>query len=82
MLDQREQDSNPSAWRKGRFITLVGQHLDLSKNGTSPVAWGCRVSMPQNVKASKHKGQKRTWQLASAGRLQHILLAQGYNLSH
>jgi hypothetical protein len=29
--DHREQDSNPGGWMKGRFITLAGQHLDLSK---------------------------------------------------
>jgi hypothetical protein len=58
MLDQQEQDSNPGGWRKRRFITLTGQHLDLSKNGTSPVAQGCRVFMPQNAEASKREGQK------------------------
>jgi hypothetical protein len=65
MLDQGEQDSNPSGWRKERFITLAGQHLDLSKNGTGPVAQGCRVFMLQNVEASKWEGQKQMWQLAS-----------------
>jgi hypothetical protein len=30
MSDQREQDSNPGGCRKGRFIMLAGQHLDLS----------------------------------------------------
>jgi hypothetical protein len=29
-LAQREQDSNPGRWRKGRLM-LVGQHLDISK---------------------------------------------------
>jgi hypothetical protein len=38
MSDQPEQDSNPGGWRKGRFITLAGQHLDLFKNITSPIA--------------------------------------------
>jgi hypothetical protein len=65
MLDQREQDSNSGGWRKERFITLVGQHLNLSKNRTSPAAQGCGVFMPQNVEASKQEGQKQAWQLAS-----------------
>jgi hypothetical protein len=65
MLDQQEQDSNPGGWRKGKFITLVDQHLDLSKNGTGPVPQGCGVFMPQNVEASKQEGQKQMWQLAS-----------------
>jgi hypothetical protein len=43
----------------------VGQHLDLSKNGTSPTAQGCGVFMPQNVEASKQEEQKQMWQLAS-----------------
>jgi hypothetical protein len=59
MSDQREQDSNPGGWRKGRFITLAGQHLDLSKNGTSPITQGCGVFMPQNAEASKWEGQSR-----------------------
>jgi hypothetical protein len=67
MSDQREQDLNPGGWRKGRFIKLAGQHLDLSKNGTSPVVQvrALGVFMPQNVEASKREGQKQTWQLAS-----------------
>jgi hypothetical protein len=44
---------------------LVGQHLDLSKNGTNPVAQGCRDFMSQNAEASKREGQKQMWQLAS-----------------
>jgi hypothetical protein len=43
----------------------VGQHLDLSKNGTGPVGQGYGVFIPQNVEASKWEGQKQTWQLAS-----------------
>jgi hypothetical protein len=91
MLDQREQDSNPGGWRKGRFIMLQGQHLDLSKNGTGPIAQGCRVFMPQNAKTSKQEGQKQTWQLAShsevttyhtSTRLQLITVAQGYSTPH
>jgi hypothetical protein len=31
LTDQGEQDSTPGGLRKGRIITLVGQHLDLSK---------------------------------------------------
>jgi hypothetical protein len=54
MSDQQEQDSNPGGWRKGRFI------MDLSKNGTCPIAQGCGVFMPQNVEASKREGQKQT----------------------
>jgi hypothetical protein len=65
MLDQREQDSNPGGWREGRFIMLVVQHLDLSKNGTSPIAQGCGGFVPQNAEGSKWEGQKQTWQLAS-----------------
>jgi hypothetical protein len=44
---------------------LAGQHLDLSKNGTGPIAQDCGVFMPQNVEASKQEGQKQAWQLAS-----------------
>jgi hypothetical protein len=58
MSDKREQDSNPGGWRKERFITLGVQHLDLSKNGTGPVAQDCGVFMPQNAEASKREGQK------------------------
>jgi hypothetical protein len=65
MSDQWEQYSNPGGWRKGRFITLAGHTLDLSKNGTGPVAQGCGVFMRQNVEASKREGQNQTWQLAS-----------------
>jgi hypothetical protein len=54
MSDQQEQDSNPGGWRKGRFI------MDLSKNGTCPIAQGCGVFMPQNVEASEREGQKQT----------------------
>jgi hypothetical protein len=57
--DQQEQDSNPGDWRKGRFITLVGQHLNLSKNGTGPVAQGCGDFMPQNAEASKREDKTR-----------------------
>jgi hypothetical protein len=65
MQNQQEQDSNPSGWRKGRFITEEGQHLDLSKNGTRPSAKVCGVFMPQNVEVSKWEDQKQMWQLAS-----------------
>jgi hypothetical protein len=82
MSDQWEQDSNPGGWRKGRFITLAGQHLDLSKNGTSPVAQVCGVFMPQNAEASKQEGQKQTWQLASRWEVTTITLAQGYSIAH
>jgi hypothetical protein len=36
MLDQREQNSNPGGWRKGRFIMLESQHLDLFKMVPAP----------------------------------------------
>jgi hypothetical protein len=65
MSDQQEQDSNPGGWKKGRFITLLGQHLDLAKNGTSLIAQGCGGFVPQNAEASKQEGQKHMWQLAS-----------------
>jgi hypothetical protein len=59
MLDQREQDSNTGGWRKGRFITLAGQHLDRSKNGTSPVAQGCRVLCLSMWKQASRKDKSR-----------------------
>jgi hypothetical protein len=91
MLDQQEQDSNPGGWKKGRFITLAGQHLDLSKNGTSPLPQGRGVFMPQDVEASKREGQKQMWQSAfhwevttyhTSTRLPLTTLAQGYSIPH
>jgi hypothetical protein len=70
---------------------LAGQHLDLSKNGTGPVAQDSQVFMPQNEKGSKREGQKQTWQLAShwevttyhtSTRLQLITLEQSYSIPH
>jgi hypothetical protein len=70
---------------------LAGQHLDLSKNGTSPIAQGCGVFMPQGTKASKQEGQKQMWQLGfrwevttyhTSTRLQLTTLAQGYSIPH
>jgi hypothetical protein len=60
---------------------LAGQHLDLSKNGTGPIAQDCGVFMPQNVEASKQEGQKQTWQLASHWEITTYHIVQGYNLS-
>jgi hypothetical protein len=51
MSDQQEQDSNPDSWRKGKFIVLAGQHLDISKNGTSPIAQGCGSKQVGRTKA-------------------------------
>jgi hypothetical protein len=65
MSDQWEQDSNLGGWRKERFIMLVAQHLDLSKNGTGPIAQGWGVFVPHNAEGSKQEGQKQMWQLAS-----------------
>jgi hypothetical protein len=59
MLVQREQDSNPGGWRKGRFITLEGQHLDRSKNGTGPVAQGCGVLCLSMWKQASRKDKSR-----------------------
>jgi hypothetical protein len=70
---------------------LVGQHLDLSKNGTSPVAQGCRDFMPQDVEASKWEGQQQTWRLVfywevttyhTTTRLPLITQAQSYSIPH
>jgi hypothetical protein len=91
MMDQQEQDSNPGGWRKGRFITLSGQHLDLSKMALAPQLKAVGVLMPQNVEASKQEEQKQTWQLAScyevttyctSARLQLTTLAQGFSIPH
>jgi hypothetical protein len=64
MSDQREQDSNPGGWRKGRFIYASGPAPGSLHNGAYPLVQGCWVFMPQNVEASKQEGQKQMWQLA------------------
>jgi hypothetical protein len=61
MLDQREQDSNPGGWRKGRFIYASGPAPGSLQNGTGPLAQGSWLFILQNVEASKKKGQNQTW---------------------
>jgi hypothetical protein len=68
------KDSNPGGWRKGRFITLVGQHLDLSKNGNGPAAEGCRVFYASECR-SKQVGRTKADVAVS-------LLLGGYNISY
>jgi hypothetical protein len=85
MWEQREQDSNPGDWRKGWFIMLAGQHLDLSKTGTGPVGQGCRVFMPQNAEASEKDKLASRWEVTTyhtSTRLQLITLTQGYSIPH
>jgi hypothetical protein len=74
MLGQQEQDSNPDGWRKGRFITLADQHLDLSKNGTSPAAQGCGVFNASECR-SKQAGRTKADVAVS-------LSLGGYNISY
>jgi hypothetical protein len=90
MSDKWEQDSNPGDWRKGRFLRLAGQHLDLSKNGTGPVPQGCRFLCLRMRKQASGKDKSRHGQLASlwdittyhtTSRLQHNTLAHLWNLA-
>jgi hypothetical protein len=74
MLDQWGQDSNPGGLKKGRFITLAGQHLDLSKNGTSPAAQGCGVFNASEC-GTKQVGRTKADMAVS-------LSLGGYNISH
>jgi hypothetical protein len=59
MSSQGKQDSNPGGWRKGRFITLADQHLDISKNDTGLIAQGCRVFMLRMWKQASKKDKSR-----------------------
>jgi hypothetical protein len=61
---------------------LAGWHLALSKMAPALQLKVAGFFMPQNAEARQGEEQKQMWQLASARRLQLIILAQGYNLSH
>jgi hypothetical protein len=74
MSDQREQDSNPGGWRKGRFIMLAGQHLDLSQKWHQPHSsrlWGFYASECRNKQARRTKANMAV-----------SLLLGGYNISY
>jgi hypothetical protein len=73
MSDQQEQYSNPGDWRKGRFITLVGQHLDISKMALAPQLRAAGVLCLRM--------QKETSRRTKADVTVSLLLG-GYNISH
>jgi hypothetical protein len=55
MSDQREQDSNPGGWRKGRFIMLAGQHPgSLQKWQLNTVGLLCLIILAQGYNLSHY----------------------------
>jgi hypothetical protein len=74
MSDQREQDSNPGGWRKGRFIMLAGQHpVSLQKwhQPCSPQLWGFYAAECRNKQVGRTKADVAV-----------SLSLGGYNISH
>jgi hypothetical protein len=55
IMDQREQDSNPDGWRKGRFMYASVPHLDLSKMAPDLVGFLCLRMWKQASRKDKSR---------------------------
>jgi hypothetical protein len=74
VLDQQEQDSNPGGWRKGRFITLVGQHPGSLQKWHRPLSSRLQEFYALECR-SKQAGRTKANVAVS-------LLLRGYNISY